>query len=343
MEHRYHEDIDLQHCGLFALYALHIGESIAAYCDKTQIFTAGSPELRALMTLVLEQERQLAPIAENPDDDFRFLFDARTSSCPYFEAMLTQPAPGDDEAAQRRAVAMVLSDINEEEFDFTDDKSFYQWIHAQPVDNGTKSDLIQLYGNYARYRAVTDALNRRTAPVLSAFLPDFLPHIRNTLDHVRGQVVQNGSLLMPKLLDVRVEPGEVYDVYISTTQPNAMSIFSYDHGATCLLYIGVGVFALIEHIEHTRTSEEGLMRFLKTLADPTKFQILKYLRDERKYSTQISEQMGLSAATISHHMSQLGSQELVQFVKEGTRIYYRLNSDQVREKLRELSDLFLNN
>lgn len=77
----------------------------------------------------------------------------------------------------------------------------------------------------------------------------------------------------------------------------------------------------------------------KALADPTRRRILQLLRQDKKSAGEIGEQFGLTAATISHHLSVLKSAGLVTDERDGKYIYYQLDTTVVDDILLWLNDL----
>ena len=83
------------------------------------------------------------------------------------------------------------------------------------------------------------------------------------------------------------------------------------------------------------------MACLKALGDASKFQILTRLREGDKYNLELAQELGLSAATMSHHMSALLTCGLVRLTKREGRVYYSLERQAVRRMLTTLEQHFL--
>jgi DNA-binding transcriptional ArsR family regulator len=81
----------------------------------------------------------------------------------------------------------------------------------------------------------------------------------------------------------------------------------------------------------------GLLEGLKALSDKSKLTILAFIRDKRSYNQELARETGLSAATISHHMSALVSCGFIRMERVDTRLYYQLNKDTLRRFLQKLS------
>lgn len=87
--------------------------------------------------------------------------------------------------------------------------------------------------------------------------------------------------------------------------------------------------------------QEMLLRCLKALSDGSRLEILRSLRKKPKYNLEIAEQLGLTAATMSHHMSILLACGFVDVNKQDSRVYYHLKEDAVRRFVNMLEQQLL--
>ena len=83
----------------------------------------------------------------------------------------------------------------------------------------------------------------------------------------------------------------------------------------------------------------GFEDTFKALSDPTRRQILQMLRSGRKSAGEIGEQIGLTGATISHHLNVLKGAGLVSDEREGKYIYYTLDTSVVEDLMAWLMQL----
>lgn len=88
-----------------------------------------------------------------------------------------------------------------------------------------------------------------------------------------------------------------------------------------------------------KNMEEYAPEVLKLLADKSKFEILKYIRDHSAYGSELAKHVNLTTATISHHMNALYEKGLVELEKENNRVFYRTNKKVIREVLDYCSDV----
>ena len=64
--------------------------------------------------------------------------------------------------------------------------------------------------------------------------------------------------------------------------------------------------------------------FLKSMAEPTRLQILRSIHDEEKTVSQIIEETGAGQSNISKHLAILVGAHVVTFRKQGSSTYYHI-------------------
>lgn len=72
---------------------------------------------------------------------------------------------------------------------------------------------------------------------------------------------------------------------------------------------------------------------LKLLGDKNKLEILLKIKENKAYGQELADYLGLTTATISHHMSSLMDAGFVFIEKDNNRVYYSLNKDKINEVL----------
>ena len=78
---------------------------------------------------------------------------------------------------------------------------------------------------------------------------------------------------------------------------------------------------------------------LKAISNPVRRDILTLLKSGRLSAGEISEQFALSSATISNHLKQLKSADLIRESKYKNFIYYELNTSVLEDLMVWLVDL----
>lgn len=77
---------------------------------------------------------------------------------------------------------------------------------------------------------------------------------------------------------------------------------------------------------------------LRALADPTRREILRALRNGDLSAGEIGARFSLTAPSISHHLNVLKDARLVEAVRNGRHIIYSLNTTVFQDVLQELMD-----
>ena len=93
-----------------------------------------------------------------------------------------------------------------------------------------------------------------------------------------------------------------------------------------------------KNLENTK---EMLLQILKLLGDKSKFEILCLLKSHGRDKLKIAEELQLTPATASHHMSMLLSNHMVTVEKKDGRVYYQLNQETLREIIKCFGEIFL--
>ncbi|KGR82614.1 hypothetical protein CD32_17260 [Lysinibacillus odysseyi 34hs-1 = NBRC 100172] len=78
---------------------------------------------------------------------------------------------------------------------------------------------------------------------------------------------------------------------------------------------------------------------LKALADPNRLLILRLLSVKKEYGAKLAEYIGLTTATISHHLDILKKAGLVKEEKIGTIKYFAVDKEQITEMMQSLQHL----
>jgi DNA-binding transcriptional ArsR family regulator len=74
---------------------------------------------------------------------------------------------------------------------------------------------------------------------------------------------------------------------------------------------------------------KAITRTFRALADPTRRQILQELKEGELSAGEIGSRFTISGPSISRHLAILKSADLVSERREGNRIYYRLEPEQI--------------
>lgn len=79
---------------------------------------------------------------------------------------------------------------------------------------------------------------------------------------------------------------------------------------------------------------------MRALADPTRREILRRLREQDMTAGEIGALFPITAASTSHHLSVLKEAGLVQAERDGRSIVYSLDATVFQELMKELLEFF---
>jgi DNA-binding transcriptional ArsR family regulator len=74
---------------------------------------------------------------------------------------------------------------------------------------------------------------------------------------------------------------------------------------------------------------KAVSRIFRALADPTRRQILQELKESELAAGEIAARFPISGPSISRHLAILKGADLVSERREGNRIFYRLEPDEI--------------
>lgn len=83
----------------------------------------------------------------------------------------------------------------------------------------------------------------------------------------------------------------------------------------------------------------SIQNTLKALSDPTRREILNFLKEKTLSAGEISDKFDISFAAISRHLSVLKEADLIRDERDGKFIYYTINASVLEEIMLWIKDL----
>lgn len=107
--------------------------------------------------------------------------------------------------------------------------------------------------------------------------------------------------------------------------------------------IGIGVLYdfLVENYNPNIRTQEKLSNIMTVLGGKNRFNIMMRLAEGPVYGREIAKLLDVAPATVSQHMSLLLGAGLVKLENEGTKVYYSLNSEGMKDFIEMQKELFL--
>jgi DNA-binding transcriptional ArsR family regulator len=127
-----------------------------------------------------------------------------------------------------------------------------------------------------------------------------------------------------------LRPRDPVHLCVTPVMYNSMGLrFVVDQPLNKLVFIGMIYEDLDELKNRQKRRQESTENQLKAIADPTRLSIMRMLSQRPHYVQELADALGLSPATLSHHLKVLLQAMLVGTGIEGRRSYYSLNAEEL--------------
>lgn len=167
-----------------------------------------------------------------------------------------------------------------------------------------------------------------------AFYESKKPELQKALNEVEAlelEPLQRAQFVMGKTFR-RVSPYKMY-YYIPTAVIDSLRIRIFDDNV-CII-----MFASKAPLEDKRERSTQLAKQLKVMADPTRLQLLSMISIQKEYGARLAEFLGITTATVSHHIETLKKASLIKEEKIGTIKYFSADKEQIEKLIIELKSL----
>jgi len=114
------------------------------------------------------------------------------------------------------------------------------------------------------------------------------------------------------------------------SSPGRIRLFNHD---VCIVIYGCAV-----PLSDVMDASKELESRLKVLADGNRLRILRLLSGQREYGAKIAEYLGITTATVSHHLELLKKVGLVKEEKVGNIKYFTCDKDRVDSLMNEIKN-----
>lgn len=332
-----------QECGVTDV----IGAAAQAISEKNHV---PLPELEALTAPLRAFEEDLCSVLLPREDLWGDLFypgsdhENRLAWSLYFlehSGALDQPGP----FPLHHLLMEALEDTSLPAETAADLGRFLSYLETRPCSDRTKWTMAQAWRQPERfYRQYRETVSL-AAPVIQRHQAALQPLAEAAARWVAKSVEADPESLWTELgISVSV-PGAL------VIQPTAVNMkgvgFIWDSAASPedAAYLVVGILRqpiqdLIHRCAYSNSSEFMADR-LKSLSDQRRLDILRALKVKPRYGQELAELLGLTPATISHHMNCLVSDGFVTVDRQGVRGNYSLNQKNLDSFLQSLRQMLL--
>lgn len=219
-------------------------------------------------------------------------------------------------------------------------EDLFKYIQEKDISIELKYELMYLYYNY-------DELLEKVINILSnviKLIKEKEPYLKNRLVKFMNFIEENlnnyGVDFLKSNCNITLNQSSTLDIYPSIFNSNAISVYRVSDTKDNLIF-GINFFDLSYLLKQYKCNDKHLLSVLKALSDKSKLQILVALKNDTLYAGQLADKLQITNATISHHMSNLLTLNLVHVEKNNTKVYYSIRKDKISQYIDNLRDLLL--
>jgi len=221
--------------------------------------------------------------------------------------------------------------------------AFYDYIQEFPASDAERFRILGIVRNFSKY---ADELAEMLKPVITALVngaPVYTPLLERFAEVYRDKQPEAvfGTEEAAPVYDTSAQVLELYprlfiiDEYYTLTYQQSSDTPLCNH-----LEIGV-LYDVAKLYQKRDIPLREIAGCVKVIGDPVRLQILTMLKDEEVYVQELTDKLGLSFTTLSHHMTKLVMAGLVTSERRGVYVYYKVNSDFIRWLMERVSELLL--
>ena len=246
---------------------------------------------------------------------------------------LFESAPETDYLEQQHILSVMTAFLMEEKTgdipDLNSLENWFQLLQSSEYSEDTKWRLLELISNpVEKFRELFRIYKENR----SAFDTTFQEN-KECLEKMVSETPSDISDVLRNLVS-EFYP-ETKKVYLTAVLPLIEWI------TPTIIFQGILADKLDLYQKNMKSAREMLPQILKLLGDKSKFEILYLLKSHGRYNLDIAEELHLTPATASHHMSMLLTNHMVTVEKKDGRVYYQLNQDTLREIMKCFEEIFL--
>jgi len=206
-------------------------------------------------------------------------------------------------------------------------------IQNTEYDSGLKWELFSFLQDPEKYRD-------EYVEFMEELIPKFLKHYKTrekTIDEFNNYIEEknnaNNGKYFESILKKFIKFDKYDEIYITTSYLDYYSITFDVLESSSYVFIGLDYEEAIAQYEGREGNKlKKHINIFKNFSDLTRFQILKLIVEDEDYSSKdIAEKLGITGATVSYHMNNLFSAELVSMNRKKRKNIYSINKDVIKE------------
>ncbi len=232
----------------------------------------------------------------------------------------------------------IFIDLLDDKVEKLETNNFIELINKLDITNDAKYNLIYFYVNGEK--------------LFSEIIEGIKPieeEIKNKIYIIESDLMNSINTLKNKkiielneIFDFNFFKDEEYIITLCALFSNQLTMSKIENDNT--IYLGYLIYDMLVLKNKSGGEEKRVANILKILSEPTRFKILILLKDRSMYIQEIAKELGLTSATLVHHIELLINNSLVEIVsseEDKKKIFYRLNTNTIKNIIKSLEKTFI--
>lgn len=265
----------------------------------------------------------------------RALMLLQVSAYTDYERILSEGLPRRGEGESRHDVLLSLTYGGTEfEQDALEYPVFLRALLGLGLEQETKLAALDVLLNYDAYTEELLELMRPAMEVIDVCAADFKAEITALMSVFENASDPSGVYFELYRIDIS-ELGTV-NMFPGLLGFGSTSLVS-TNGETGEYGTKLGIMtAILLSLVHNADAPDGVPEILKLISDKSRLEILESLCVKSSYGQELAGKLGLTTATVYHHLSRLQVAGLVSVETSSTRSYYKVNNDTLSKFIKGL-------
>lgn len=229
-----------------------------------------------------------------------------------------------------------FNELNNQDLTTLDLSSFLAIVNNLDLNDQSKLMAINFFINGETiYKQVLEEVDR-----IAKIIEKYFSFVKNDYEEYLKEIGNiNLRAKLNELLQFNYFKNDDFQVIVSLFYYNHLILQKSEKKFN--IYLGYLVFLMKALKEQLENDNKGVLNYLKTISETTRFKILKLLKKRPMYAQEIAKEVGLTSATLVHHLEVLLNEKLIEIVKNNNdkkRIFYQVNKNTIAHFLKVLEE-----
>jgi DNA-binding transcriptional ArsR family regulator len=212
------------------------------------------------------------------------------------------------------------------------------FIQELDISKAAKWDIYCFTGNAEKYKHEFITLIKEYLPTYNKIISKHIKFMDDLSKNIIKRVNVEGIEFIKEYTNnfISLDIEEYKKIYATSSYFDSYLIYFTLRKNTEHCYLIVGPY--YQEMVNRSDCIETHLKVLKNLCDKTRFGIMKYILDNKRYGQEIAQKFNISNASVSYHMNNMLILNLVQISKEDNKVFYKLNKNKISETIKFLQD-----